>query len=155
MAQKLNQELQNHHSPEPQSLDRAKEFIIFPRNTYYAFHPYSEPKDFAPTRSILVKDGTVHRNVAERGSFASNVKSTKGKKKKDSLLSPSLTESRSPSIITQCWWWFHVVFFFLHKQCHLPLLLRMLLGDSEKNKKVVFWDPSWWFKTARCQIRSF
>ena len=82
MVQKLNQELQNHHSPEPQSPDRAKEFMIFPKNTYYAFHPYSEPKDFALTRSILVKDGTVHRNVAERGSFASNVKSTKGKKKK-------------------------------------------------------------------------
>ena len=31
-----------------------------------------------------------------------------------------------------------MVFFFLHKQCHLPLLLRMLLGESEKKKKKLF-----------------
>lgn len=82
MAWKLNQELQDPCSPEPHILDRVKAFMIFPTNTYYAFHPYSEPKDFALTRSILAKDKTVHRNVAERGSFASNVKSAKGKKKK-------------------------------------------------------------------------
>ena len=134
MAWKLNQELQDPCSPEPHILDRVKAFMIFPTNTYYAFHPYSEPKDFALTRSILAKDKTVHRNVAERGSFASNVKSAKGKKKKNSLPPPSLTVSCSPPIITQCCWWICVVFFFLQKQCHLPLLLRMLLGESAKTK---------------------
>lgn len=40
-----------------QNLEKVKEFMVFPTNTYYAFHPHSEPKDFIPTRSILAKMG--------------------------------------------------------------------------------------------------
>ena len=100
------------------------------------FPPLLRTKRFCPDQ-ILAKDKTVHRNVAERGSFASNVKSAKGKKK-NSLPPPSLTVSRSSPVITQCCWWFCVVFFFLQKQCHLPLLLRMLLGESAKTKSSCF-----------------
>lgn len=87
-------ELQNHSSPGHAEPGEGQG-IIFPANTYYAFHPYSEPKDFipysepkdfTPTRSILANKTGPSAGIQHSGGYlASAMQSAKEKNNSDLL----------------------------------------------------------------------
>lgn len=132
MSPKLNRELRDRSSPGHPEPGEGQG-ILFPTNTHDAFHPYSEPKDFTPTRSIPAKTKQNRKTRAHAQELSTSVASShptrdvpRGKRQ------PSPTAFLSSSVITPCYCWFRVFFFFsLHKQWDLPLLFEKV----QKKKK--------------------